>query len=261
MGNVLMVTVENTEIPGFQSHLRELNPFLEEFKDDPWLKEIWEGEFGCKVGSPMDLGSPCSQHTLLEREDIENAAMSFTIYRVYLAVYAVAQALVDIQRCVESQGLLANGKCPSLRHVQPWQLMKYLMSVNFTAGSNSGRHVSFNKDGGIMDTFNIIQWQRCEKMDKSDCQVVNFVEIGRHKDGVLFINESLSRWYDDLTNLNTVSVIFPLGTKQRRLKAVVRVDWKMLTGKNIVARIEIYKQLYIVIESDTFCIPPIILLH
>ncbi|XP_033648059.1 extracellular calcium-sensing receptor-like [Asterias rubens] len=202
MGNVLMVTVENTEVPGFQSYLRDLNPFHKEFQDDPWLREIWEGEFGCKVGFPIDQDSPCSHHTLLDLEDIENAAMSFTIHRVYLAVYAVAQALADIQHCVDTQGLLANGRCPTIKDVEPWQFMKYLMSVNFTTSNNGSRHVSFNKEGGIVDTFKIIQWQRCEENGMSDCQVVNFVEIGRHKDGVLHINDTRSRWYNDDTNLD-----------------------------------------------------------
>ncbi|XP_022101240.1 extracellular calcium-sensing receptor-like [Acanthaster planci] len=202
MNNVLMVTVESMEVPGFKTYLRGLNPFLQEFEDDPWLREIWEGEFGCDVGSPADgASSPCAHHTLLENEKIANAAASPTIYRVYLAVYAVAQALAGIEQCEEPLGLLANGGCPPVGRIEPWQLMKYLMAVNFTMGSN-GRHVSFGKDGGIMDTFKVIQWQRCEEDIDPDCQVVDFVEIGVHKDGVLYINESRSRWYEDDTNVD-----------------------------------------------------------
>ncbi|XP_038048197.1 extracellular calcium-sensing receptor-like [Patiria miniata] len=205
MANVLMVTVESTEVPGFQTYLRGLNPFLEEFKDDPWLREIWEGEFGCEIGSLEDWESSrtCARHTLLENEKIAKSAVSPSIYRVYLAVYAVAQALADIERCKESQGLLADGRCPSVRRIKSWQLMKYLMAVNFTVGG-IGRHVSFNRDGGIMDTFKVIQWHRCEddEVPDPDCQIVRFVEIGIHKDGVLYMNESRSRWYDDDTNID-----------------------------------------------------------
>ncbi|XP_070535513.1 extracellular calcium-sensing receptor-like [Ptychodera flava] len=134
------------------------------------------------------------------------------IYRVYLAVYAVAHALHDMLRCTTPHGLLSEGSCPNMDNLQSWQLLKYIRHVNFS--DNSGRMIHFDDEGSVEGLYDIVNWQIGkdgfgtaeyksdeESENNSDkggdschgdtCDTLNVVTVGQH-DGGYHITQRLN---------------------------------------------------------------------
>lgn len=197
LGNVFGPVTEDTEIPGFQEYLDNLNPYRPKDMHDKWLKEIWEGEFNCTVEPEYGIKSSCANHSLLEL--LATSSLP-SIYRVYLAVYAAANALNDIESCTPPDGRLEGGQCPDLSNLEPWQLMNYLQYVNFT--DVKGRWVYFDDKGGMQNRFKIVQWQLNRDDGANHDDEVNFVEVGYHDAKGLRMNDEKIIWKN---NNNKVS--------------------------------------------------------
>ena len=128
----------------------------------------------------------CSQHSLLDL--MATSSLPSTLYRVYLAVYAAANALNDIEMCSPQKGLLAKGACPDLNTLEPWQLMNYLQNVNFT--DVEGHWVFFDDKGGMKNRFKIVQWQPAGEFDDE----IIFEEVGYYNDKGLTMDDSRIVW-------------------------------------------------------------------
>ncbi|XP_078496074.1 extracellular calcium-sensing receptor-like [Lissotriton helveticus] len=118
--------------------MSELKPFLESlhpsrFPEDIFIHAFWEAAFGCKwtnnassSGSgPVDARDGELQCTGTEvLDDVESmfvlSDMSYT-YHMYLAVYALAQALQDLISCTPGMGPFQNSSCAEVEHPKPWQ--------------------------------------------------------------------------------------------------------------------------------------------
>ncbi|XP_077996502.1 extracellular calcium-sensing receptor-like [Glandiceps talaboti] len=108
---------------------------------------------------------------------------SVYLYRVYLAIYAIAHALHDMLECTAPNGLLSDGICPDIHSLESWQLLRYLRDVNFT--DKHGYLVHFDKNGGVAGIYDVINWNlitedatkrsECGDDDNSGCQADNDV--------------------------------------------------------------------------------------
>ncbi|XP_078057759.1 extracellular calcium-sensing receptor-like [Mustelus asterias] len=167
-----------TEIPGLRDYLLNIHP--SRFPDNIFVKKFWEAAFMCSFKAENTTGQtasalPVRQCTGKERlEEIQTAylpaIMDGSSYIVYKAVYAVAHALDDMLSCKEGNGPFVNNTCAQISNFQPWQLLHYLHSVNFT--DRTGRIVYFDKNGDPVPAYELINLQLTLK------RTVEVVNIG-----------------------------------------------------------------------------------
>ncbi|XP_043558912.1 extracellular calcium-sensing receptor-like [Chiloscyllium plagiosum] len=158
-------TTRRTEIAGLRDHLLKIHP--SRFPDSIFVKKFWENLFSCSLttGDATETGSsafhlqPCTGNEHLD--GLENAylpaIMDGSSYHVYKAVYAVAHALDNMLSCEEGTGPFTNNTCAHISSFEPWQLLHYLHSVNFTA--HTGEIVYFDENGDPVPTYDLINLQ------------------------------------------------------------------------------------------------------
>ncbi|XP_078057795.1 extracellular calcium-sensing receptor-like [Mustelus asterias] len=181
VGTIGLAT-RRTEIPGLRDYLLSIHPWR--FPDNIFVKKFWEAAFRCSFKAENATGQiasalPMRQCTGKERlEEIQTAylpaIMDGSSYHVYTAVYAVAHALNDMLSCKEGNGPFVNNTCAQISNFQPWQLLHYLHSVNFT--DRTGRIVYFDENGDPVPAYELINLQMTWK------GTVEVVNIG-HYDG------------------------------------------------------------------------------
>ncbi|XP_072180190.1 extracellular calcium-sensing receptor-like [Diadema setosum] len=220
LGNVLGVVLQTHEIPGYVNYLSTLNPTNPKFENDTWLREIWETNFNCDLSDENKTAAKlCASHELMDLESVRGYSRSFSLYNVYLAVYAAAYTLRSVERCREPGGLLADGMCPDPHNLESWQLINYLKAVNFTkhAGSKDTLpYHTFNENGEMAANFCIIHWKReaaasggvtasdnVTTAATSAERPIRFTEIGRfdvypNGEGVLSIDTTQIDWHQDI---------------------------------------------------------------
>ncbi|XP_002731604.1 extracellular calcium-sensing receptor-like [Saccoglossus kowalevskii] len=266
----LGVVLPARNIPGFYDYINKLNPFNE---NNILVSAAWETAFNCsmpmtaKETRPTTQGGArnntaeimtssveshiqhsgyithipttvyCSGEESFSTHLNDSLSSSAFLYRVYLAVYAIAHALDDITRCEYPDGLLSGGTCPDVWNLKPWQLLKYLQNVNFT--DVFGHHISFDDDGGVGGVYDIVNWQngntkvpaKCALMDDgqsdmSNCEpswdendsilvdeskehpeYIQVVKIGRYDHRQISMNNGLQINHGDITWKNSCKTI------------------------------------------------------
>ncbi|XP_075330719.1 extracellular calcium-sensing receptor-like [Odontesthes bonariensis] len=125
------------------------------------VRQFWEHTFKCKF-DPADWmeyeGAICSG-----KEDIESVETEFLDlsnlgpeYNVYKAVYALAYALDNMLQCEPGRGPFRGHSCATLQNLEPWQLVHYLQTVNFT--TSFGDQVSFDENGDALPIYDVMNW-------------------------------------------------------------------------------------------------------
>uniref|UniRef100_A0A8C2WG36 G-protein coupled receptors family 3 profile domain-containing protein n=1 Tax=Cyclopterus lumpus TaxID=8103 RepID=A0A8C2WG36_CYCLU len=133
-------TVSKAKIPGLEEHLRQLHP--SQFPDSQ---------------------KPCSGFESLqtvESKFTDVSELTFT-NNVYKSVYAVAHALDNLIKCEEGKGPFSNGICADTKHIQPWQVLQYLNTVNFT--TEEGERVYFDSNGDSPARYELVNLQMTNK--------------------------------------------------------------------------------------------------
>ncbi|XP_035240481.1 extracellular calcium-sensing receptor-like isoform X5 [Anguilla anguilla] len=133
---------------------------LEELQNS---QEFWEVIFGCSWKndpSPSLSAMPhCTGYESLD--NIENIYTDVSqlraTYSVYKAVYAIAHAIHNMLSCQPGDGPFENGGCPDVTNLQPWQILHYLHTVNFTTPVGEATH--FDENGEPPAAYDIINWQ------------------------------------------------------------------------------------------------------
>uniref|UniRef100_H2ZIQ6 Receptor ligand binding region domain-containing protein n=1 Tax=Ciona savignyi TaxID=51511 RepID=H2ZIQ6_CIOSA len=144
----LGIATRGGDMPGFRSFLEGVSPSTQ--PGSPFMKEFWEKTFQCSCPPSIcqlsEHDSDLSTHNEYNdnctgKEDFTDSGTASSAYlgwtdleksyNVYLAVYVVASALHNISTCVEGEGLLKDGGCPSLNNLTTWQLLAYIKEVNF----------------------------------------------------------------------------------------------------------------------------------
>ncbi|XP_055736824.1 extracellular calcium-sensing receptor-like [Salvelinus fontinalis] len=151
-------TVTRAHIPGLGEHLRDVHP--SHFPNSMFLRDFWEIVFDCSLNvTTAPKRKPCNGSESLR--DVQNtftdvSKLTFT-NNVYKSVYAVAHALHNLLTCEESQGPFSNGSCAQPTHIQPWQLLHYLQSVNFTTGEDE--RIFFDSNGDSPARYELVNLQ------------------------------------------------------------------------------------------------------
>lgn len=132
MGGTIGFVLRAGKIPGFKEFLQQVHP--KQSSHNEFVREFWEETFNCYLeDSPRnedsENGSTSFRPLCTGDEDIasvETPYLDYThlriSYNVYVAVYAIAQALQDILNCTPGKGLFANGSCADIRKVEAWQV-------------------------------------------------------------------------------------------------------------------------------------------
>uniref|UniRef100_A0A3Q1J1I2 G-protein coupled receptors family 3 profile domain-containing protein n=1 Tax=Anabas testudineus TaxID=64144 RepID=A0A3Q1J1I2_ANATE len=154
--------VSNAKIPGLGEHLRRLHP--SQFPNSQFVKDFWEYTFACSLNETANAHrKPCSGS-----ESLNNVQSYFTdvsdlrfIYNVYKSVYAVAHALHNLITCDERNGPFYNESCADTKNIEPWQVLQYLKTVNFT--TEEGERVYFDSNGDSPARYELVNLQMTNK--------------------------------------------------------------------------------------------------
>ncbi|XP_039609128.1 extracellular calcium-sensing receptor-like [Polypterus senegalus] len=164
-GGTIGTAIRRGEIPGMKDFLLKIRPDFA--PSNNLLLKFWETMFECQfMENITNLNNSylpdSKQCTGLE--DLNSKQTSYTdvtesraSYNIYKAVYALAHALNNLASCKNGKGPFENSSCASVTHFQPWQLMHYLKTVNFT--SHLGERVAFDENGDALAIYDIVNWQ------------------------------------------------------------------------------------------------------
>ncbi|KAL7400736.1 hypothetical protein ABVT39_016945 [Epinephelus coioides] len=155
-------TVNKAQIPGLEEHLRQLHP--SQFPDSQFVRDFWEDVFDCTLNDTENTQRKlCSGN-----ESLQNVESHFTdvselrfTNNVYKSVYAVAHAIDNLMKCEEGKGPFSNDSCVDIKHIQPWQVLQYLNTVNFT--TKEGEQVYFDSNGDSPARYELVNLQMTNK--------------------------------------------------------------------------------------------------
>ncbi|XP_046907853.1 extracellular calcium-sensing receptor-like [Hypomesus transpacificus] len=149
--------VSTAHIPGLGEHLKKVHP--SQFPNSMFLRDFWETVFDCSLNENVEShrmpcnGSESLRHVNNEFTDVSDVRFSNNVYK---AVYAVAHALHNLLSCEHGQGPFTNRSCAELTHIQPWQVLHYLQTVNFTT---KGESVFFDSNGDSPARYELVSLQ------------------------------------------------------------------------------------------------------
>ncbi|KAI4815943.1 hypothetical protein KUCAC02_006066, partial [Chaenocephalus aceratus] len=176
LGGTLGFGVKRADIPGLERHLLDMDPYA-----DPLTEEFWETLFNCtlnyskavrqarqravegnatmpRAGRGVPDGLCTGEESIAQLGNTYSDVSQLRItYSVYKAVYAVANALHNLEHCEVGQGPFVGGSCANISNFEPWQLMYYLKNVRFKV-PHTDEEVSF-EEGDVEGVYDIINWQ------------------------------------------------------------------------------------------------------
>lgn len=132
MGGTIGFALQAGHVPGFKEFLQQVHP--KKSLHNEFVREFWEETFNCYLADSVrkedsENSSAGFRPLCTGEEDItsvETPYLDYThlriSYNVYVAVYAIAEALQDILTCTPGRGLFANGSCADIRKVEAWQV-------------------------------------------------------------------------------------------------------------------------------------------
>ncbi|XP_056622204.1 extracellular calcium-sensing receptor-like [Triplophysa dalaica] len=153
-------TARNAQIPGLGPFLQEVHP--SQFPYSTFLREFWENVFKCSFSANSEQRK-CNgsenlayvQHPFTDVSDLR------FINNVYQAVYAVAHALHNLLSCKQQKGPFSNATCGQTMTIQPWQVLHYLQTVNFSM--KWGETVFFDSQGDPPARYELVNLQKVTK--------------------------------------------------------------------------------------------------
>ncbi|XP_077187510.1 vomeronasal type-2 receptor 26-like [Paroedura picta] len=186
-----------SDVPGFQSFLRTLDPLRPQ--GDVFLKDWWKLVFRCSFKPTEDI--PAILNNCIEKEDIENLppslfemSMTGNSYSVYNAVYLMAYALHAIYPFGSRCAMIRNGK--RLLDVQPWQILASLRSTQFnnTAGEEVFFSENYERSAGY-DILNLVffpnQSSAQVKVGRMDPRAPSGKDFTIHTDAIVWATQKL----------------------------------------------------------------------
>uniref|UniRef100_H2ZIQ5 G-protein coupled receptors family 3 profile domain-containing protein n=1 Tax=Ciona savignyi TaxID=51511 RepID=H2ZIQ5_CIOSA len=180
----LGIATRGGDMPGFRSFLEGVSPSTQ--PGSPFMKEFWEKTFQCSC--PPSI-CQLSEHdnNCTGKEDFTDSGTASSAYlgwtdleksyNVYLAVYVVASALHNISTCVEGEGLLKDGGCPSLNNLTTWQLLAYIKEVNFYPPGHDYQF-NFNENGDPNASYKLVSW--VPQLNAQGDVTIAFVHVGNY---------------------------------------------------------------------------------
>ncbi|XP_028647794.2 extracellular calcium-sensing receptor-like [Erpetoichthys calabaricus] len=170
LGGSIGITIENVALPSLKDFLVKMKP--SDTPGNTGFNELWENVFSCILATKEknvtknlctgqeNLSEVKNQYTDVSELRIQN--------NVYKAVYAVAHALHNLFHCNASQS--SDIKCVKMDPIEPWQVLQYLKTVNFT--TRNEENVYFDYNGDPAAKYSLINWQLTENL------ATRFVSVG-----------------------------------------------------------------------------------
>ncbi|XP_037632023.1 vomeronasal type-2 receptor 1 [Sebastes umbrosus] len=214
LGGTLGFGVKRADIPGLQRHLLDIDPY------DPLAEEFWETVFNCTLNYDTAMRQAKQRakevNSTLSRavragpaglctgsESLAQLGNTFSdvsqlriTYSVYKAVYAVANALHELEHCVKGQGPFINIDCADITDFKPWQLMYYLKNVRFKV-PHTDEEVYFD-DGDVEGIYDLINWQFDGNGEISYVTVGHYNGSAAPEDRMTITNDSIV-WNNDMS--------------------------------------------------------------
>ncbi|XP_066566555.1 extracellular calcium-sensing receptor-like [Amia ocellicauda] len=152
-------TMINKNINGLRELFMNLQP--SQVQGNALMNEYWETALNCSLSNQDSTTGikPCNESERLRELKNRYADISeMRIYNnVYKSVYAVAYSLHNLITCNKGQGPFENHSCAKIIPFEPWQVLEYLKTVNFT--TKTGETVSFDQSGDPVARYELVNWQ------------------------------------------------------------------------------------------------------
>ncbi|TSL28238.1 Extracellular calcium-sensing receptor [Bagarius yarrelli] len=209
MGGTLGFALQEGQIPGFKEFLQQVHP--QKSPHNEFVREFWEETFNCYLVDSVrkedrENGSAGFRPLCTGEEDItsvETPYLDYThlriSYNVYVAVYAIAEALQDILTCTPGRGLFANGSCADIRKVEAWQVLKQLRHLKFQ--NSMGERVRFDESSENSANYTIINWHRSSVDGAVVFKEVGYYSVHGKKGAKMSIDKSKILWNGYLTEV------------------------------------------------------------
>ncbi|XP_020383226.2 extracellular calcium-sensing receptor-like [Rhincodon typus] len=159
------VAIRQADIPGLREFLLDVHPSM--YPGNRLVKEFWESTFGCVLRgtdnttdqAPFTMWKECTGRESLRmtHNELTDVSQYRVTYNVYKATYAIAHALHDMLSCKNGKNQFPQNGCINISSFQPWQLLHYMKTVNFT--TKIGENVYFDDNGDPVATYDIVNWQ------------------------------------------------------------------------------------------------------
>uniref|UniRef100_A0A8C4QHC0 G-protein coupled receptors family 3 profile domain-containing protein n=1 Tax=Eptatretus burgeri TaxID=7764 RepID=A0A8C4QHC0_EPTBU len=123
---------------------------------DKFMLEFWEKTLNFSWND-HHIAFPCRLAKILNANvSADEDYFQMHYHRnTYIAVFAVAHALHDMQECRNTSGPFLNGTCADLKQFQPWQLLFYIQKVSFII---FGHTMNFDSNGDPPAIYELISW-------------------------------------------------------------------------------------------------------
>ncbi|XP_070535582.1 extracellular calcium-sensing receptor-like [Ptychodera flava] len=135
-------------------------------------------------------------------------------YNVYLAVLSIATALDNIYRCRNGSGLLADGHCPDIRSLRPWQLLRYLSNVTFQG--TEGQSFKFGKNGDGLGVYHLVNWQLNKATQEMSVVPIGYYDNRIEEGSKLRIDDKNVIWNDNSLKVPVSQCAIPCHPGTRR---------------------------------------------
>ncbi|XP_066566551.1 extracellular calcium-sensing receptor-like [Amia ocellicauda] len=149
----------NTKIGGLREFFMNLQP--SQVQGNALINEYWETALNCSLSNQDNttgIKSCTGTESLRELKNRYADNSEMRVYNnVYKSVYAVAYSLHNLLTCKKGQGPSANHSCEETISIEPWQVLEYLKTVNFT--TKTGETVSFDHNGDPVARYELVNWQ------------------------------------------------------------------------------------------------------
>uniref|UniRef100_A0A4W3GSI0 Extracellular calcium-sensing receptor-like n=1 Tax=Callorhinchus milii TaxID=7868 RepID=A0A4W3GSI0_CALMI len=177
--------IPSAEVKGLQEFLLKIHPF-------------WSGNTS-QTNTTSTLQQCTGKEDVTEiHNGYSDVTMDGISYNVYKAVYALAHALHNLLLCERGKGPFMNNTCAHTSNFQPWQILHYLQSVNFT--SKSGDRIYFDENGDPVAKYDLINWQKNLK-GVAETRVIGFYDGSAPPSRELTVNEEAIVWSNGQTEI------------------------------------------------------------
>uniref|UniRef100_A0A665UPD9 G-protein coupled receptors family 3 profile domain-containing protein n=1 Tax=Echeneis naucrates TaxID=173247 RepID=A0A665UPD9_ECHNA len=191
LGGTLGIAIRRGEIPGLRDFLLNIKPDLNH--NNTYEKNV---VMTLKFAPPPSGWVEAGGAICTGQEDLETVQTEFLDilnlrpeYNVYKAVYALAYALHELLQCEPGRGPFSGNSCGDLQRLEPWQVVHYLETVNFT--TSFGDEVSFDENGDVLPIYDIMNWQwlpdggiKVQNVGEVKKSVLKGEELTLHEDNI-----------------------------------------------------------------------------
>ncbi|XP_033883512.1 extracellular calcium-sensing receptor-like [Acipenser ruthenus] len=215
LGGALGFVVGNAAITGLEEFLMNVRP--SDTPGNSGLKDFWETVFSCTLTTQDKTASvnPCTGSENLA--EVKNQYTDVTDLRtandVYKAVYAVAHSLHNLFTCESGQGPFAGKTCANKKKIEPWQVVHYLKTVNFT--TKNGENVYFDENGDPTARYALVNLQ-LNKESITQCVTVGLYDASLPEGQEFTMNNIIIVWAggQDKAPKSVCSESCPPGTRK-----------------------------------------------